>query len=96
MALKKDKQKVIGEELSDEKLATMLETFISSGLNEYDLIVRCYRHFRPHDFERVLDMMSAKQLEINPANALGQPFVEYLATHANGEPYVEAIKKRLQ
>lgn len=95
MALKKDKQKVIGEELSDERILETLSAFIASGLNDFDLIVRAYRHFRLHDFERFLDALNARALPLNPSNAANKDIVTYLNEHANGKAYAQAVQSRV-
>ncbi|WP_257253619.1 MULTISPECIES: PA4642 family protein [unclassified Endozoicomonas] len=91
--MKKDKQKVIGEELSDERIKELLTLEPPAGVDRaLHILTRAYRALRAGDFERFLHFYSETGLEINPVTPEGRTFLSVLETHHHASPYIQALK----
>ncbi|CAM3549395.1 PA4642 family protein [Parendozoicomonas haliclonae] len=91
--MKKDKQKVIGEELSDERLQSLLELEAEKGVDpDYFILMRAYRALRSHDFERFLTFFIEKGLKIDNKGPEGKTLAEEIAEHQHGEEYLTALQ----
>lgn len=91
--MKKDKQKVIGEVLNDDRLKELLGLQPPAGEDKaLHILTRAYRALRADDFERFLRFYSETGLSLNPADASGNSFLSTLSQHRHAQPYVEALK----
>ncbi|WP_062268433.1 PA4642 family protein [Endozoicomonas arenosclerae] len=91
--MKKDKQKVIGEVLSDERIKELLTLQAPAGEDKaLHILTRAYRALRADDFERFLRFYSETGLEINPVTSEGGSFLSTLEKHQHASPYVQALK----
>jgi hypothetical protein len=92
MALKKDKQKVIGETLSDERIVSLLADLRATGCNDHELVLRGYRALRAHDFKRFINLMKVEGLKTDMARPDGRTPAEIIAEQAYSTEYLEALK----
>ncbi|WP_422134794.1 MULTISPECIES: PA4642 family protein [unclassified Endozoicomonas] len=91
--MKKDKQKVIGEVLNDERIKELLTLQAPAGEDRaLHILTRAYRALRVEDFERFLHFYSETSLEINPVTPEGGTFLSLLETHHHAAPYAQALK----
>ncbi|MBU2707206.1 PA4642 family protein [Zooshikella marina] len=92
--MKKDKQKVIGETLSDDRLKTLLEARPADDTPVgYYILLRAYQSLREDDFARFLDFFVKAGYDINVKNQSGEAFLSLLCQHTEAAPYVEAMEK---
>ncbi len=91
--MRKDKQKVIGEPMTDEQVAAFLQArpYGDESL-ELHVLTRAYRGLRPDDFRRFLDMFKAEGLDLNARDAEGCSFLDLLSQHAQAEDYIAAMQ----
>ncbi|RRJ83699.1 PA4642 family protein [Aestuariirhabdus litorea] len=88
----KDKQKVIGEELTDERIKGLLELRNEQGaVDDFHLLTRAYRALRAGDFERFIQFYCAEGHDINARDARGQSFLSVLDSHDQAVPYREIL-----
>ncbi len=93
MALKKDKQKIIGEELTDERIAGFLDIQAPAGIDaDFHVLEKAYRGLRGPDFKRFLAVFSAANRNINATNIQGKTLLALAQSHRNSAEYVEALK----
>ncbi|BDX18854.1 MAG: hypothetical protein CMK85_09340 [Pseudomonadales bacterium] len=92
--MRKDKQKVIGEPMTDEQVAVFLNArpYNSDESVELHLLVRAYRGLRVEDFERFLVMFKAAGHDLNAVGADGRTFLAIVREHAQAEDYVAALE----
>ena len=91
--MKKDKQKVIGEELSDERLKQLLTLDTEEGINrDYFILMRAYRALRSHDFARFLPFFQEAGLNLKAPGPDGIPLSEEMAAHQQSTEYLEALQ----
>ncbi|MTI14804.1 PA4642 family protein [Sansalvadorimonas verongulae] len=90
--MKKDKQKVIGEELSDKRIKDLLNLSPETGVNrDYFILMKGYRALRSHDFERFIGFFKEAGLDINAKGPDGLTLKEEMAEHAQATPYLEVL-----
>lgn len=91
--VRKDKQKVIGEPMSDEQVAAFMQARPYAGESvELHILTRAYRGLRAHDFARFLQLFQAEGYDLNATDADGQSFLQQISGHSQSEDYVEALK----
>ncbi|KEQ18821.1 PA4642 family protein [Endozoicomonas numazuensis] len=91
--MKKDKQKVIGEVLNDERIKELLTLQPPMGEDRaLHILTRAYRALRADDFERFLRFYTETGLAINPATPEGGSFLSTLEQHQHASPYIQALK----
>jgi hypothetical protein len=91
--MRKDKQKVIGEEVSDESIKLFLEPEPADDTpRSLHKLIKAYRGLRVDDFERFLGFFVEAGLDLNAKDANGQDFVDLIADQRQAEPYVKLIK----
>lgn len=95
--LKKDKKKVIGEDMTDAQIAHFINYSPASPNDETDFLTiqSAYRGLRLHDFERFLTGFVARGGNLEAKDRHGQTMLEHIATHAKGADYLTAIKNKL-
>lgn len=92
--MRKDKQKVIGEPMTDEQIAAFLSARPYAGESvEQHVLTRAYRGLRAHDFERFLEMFKAEGFDLDAPDAQGNSFLQNIREHAQAEDYVAALER---
>ncbi|MGH1487441.1 MAG: PA4642 family protein [Cellvibrionaceae bacterium] len=95
MALKKDKQKVLGEVFDDERIKTFLDYEAYGDANpDYHLLEKAYRGMKADNFTTFLDFFIAEGHDINAKNQQGNSFFQTIEKHRPAEDYIEAMKAR--
>lgn len=91
--MRKDKQKVIGEPMSDEQVAAFLgaRPYADESVEQH-ILTRAYRGLRIEDFERFLMMFKAEGYDINATDREGKTFLDTVRQHSRGEEYVAALE----
>lgn len=91
--MKKDKKKVIGEDLSDERLKELLSLHPPAGENRaFHILTRAYRFLREDDFSRFIRFYAETDLPLNPEDRLGNRFFDILSQHQHAAPYLKTLK----
>lgn len=95
MTLKKDKQKVLGEVFTDERVKGFLEV-INVGDTDPDFTVleRAYRGMNIGNFVTFVKFFCEEGKNINCVNKDGQTFLQVIAKHRLATPYVAALKSQ--
>lgn len=92
--MRKDKQKVIGEPMTDEQIAAFLGARPYAGESvEQHILTRAYRGLRAQDFERFIQMFKAEGFDLNAPDAQGRSFLQNIREHAQAEDYVAALER---
>jgi len=90
----KDKQKVIGEELDEAKVARFLEMQPVGDENaDFHILTKAYRGLPQEYFDQFLAMFTAKGHDINASDLQGRTLLQIAAEHANQTGYVDILKK---
>lgn len=92
--MRKDKEKVIGEPMTDEQVAAFLSARPYAGESvEQHILTRAYRGLRAHDFERFIAMFQSEGFDLNAVDAQGKTFLQNIREHAQAEDYIAALER---
>lgn len=92
MALKKDKQKVLGETFDDERVKGFLEITPIDGLNtDFLLLERAYRSMKADNFATFVGFFVDAGHDLNASNKEGQSLLSITQQHAHSEAYSSAL-----
>ncbi len=93
MSLRKDKEKVLGEIFTDEKIKVFFDYIPPADVNaDYHLLEKAYRGMRGENFSSFLHMFIAEGRDINAIGPEGKTLLQVIETHRNGEEYAIALK----
>ncbi len=88
MALKKDKQKVLGEVFSDERVKGFLELQPPGGVDaDFHVLEKAYRGMNIENFETFVKFFVEQGRNINAPGVDGRTLLEQVKTHRLGEEY---------
>ena len=96
MALKKDKQKVLGEILDDERIMHFLDYQAPKGVDaDFHVLEKAYRGMGVENFKTFLNFFTAAKRNIHATNPDGQSLLDIASTHRHADDYVTALKEHL-
>lgn len=94
MALKKDKQKVLGEHFDDERIKSFLLFEAPTGTDaDFHILEKAYRGMIAENFATFTQFFIEAGKNINAANPQGQTVLEIAKQHRHGGDYVDALVK---
>lgn len=94
MSLKKDKQKVLGESFSDERIKGFLNTSSYGGLPaDYCALEKAYRGMIAENFASFVGFFKEAGRDLNTLNSDGLTFLQVVKTHRNSEEYVNILEQ---
>jgi len=94
--MRKDKQKVIGEPISDEQIKSYLNLTLADNTPlDFYRLVKAYRGLRADDFARFVHFFVANGGNLQAANQDGQTFIAQISGHKKAAPYLATIKNHL-
>ncbi len=92
MALKKDKQQVIGEVFDEDRLRTFLDVQAPAGVDpDYHVLERAYRGMGAENFATFVGLFTAAGRNLEARNTAGQTLAEVIAEHRRAAPYLQAL-----
>jgi len=93
MALKKDKQKVLGEVFDDQRIKTFLQFEAPEDVNpDFHLLEKAYRGMKVENFDTFLGFFKEQGHNINATNPNGKTLLSIASEHPHGHEYVDALK----
>lgn len=96
MALKKDKQKILGEVFDDERIKAFLEYVPPEGVDgDFHVLEKAYRGMRDENFFTFLKFFTQAGRNINAVNPQGRTILEIVSSHRHAEDYITALKEYL-
>lgn len=94
MSLRKDKEKVLGEIFTEEKIKTFFNYTAPAGVNaDYHLLEKAYRGMRGENFETFIQLFLQEGRDINAVGPEGKTLLQTIKTHRNGEEYAQTLEK---
>ncbi len=92
--MKKDKKKVIGEELSDDRLKMLLTLQPPKGESrDHHILLRAYRHLRSDDFARFVPFFLEAGFDLSATDDSGSTLKAIISKHSNAQPYLEVLNQ---
>lgn len=91
--MRPDKKSVTDEVWDDQRVLSFLTPLPRQGRDEPDftLLVNAYRGMRPDDFARFVGFFTGAGHDLDARNEAGQTFIEYIASHRLGAPFVDIV-----
>lgn len=94
MALKKDKEKVLGEVFDDERIKTFLNHEAYGSTNpDFHLLEKAYRGMKADNFSTFLTFFLEASHDINAKNIGGQTFLSTIESHTQASAYITALRQ---
>lgn len=93
--LKKDKEKVIGVALDEDKVKAFLDykPYGEEENADFHILTKAYRGLPPNEFERFVAIYKEAGHELNPVNAAGTSFVDSIKVNTLQQEYVEIMNQ---
>ncbi|MDV2079614.1 PA4642 family protein [Marinobacter xestospongiae] len=90
-----EQPKVIGEELSDERIRGFLDLspYDSQDNADFFVLIRAYQALREGDFERLVAFFVDAGRDLNARNREGQTILDHIAEHRRSAAYVASLKQ---
>ena len=94
MALRKDKQKVIGEVFDDDRIRAFLDLQPPAGVDaDFHVLEKAYRGMNAENFATFLGFFIAAGRNVQARNHEGQTLLEIITCHQRAEDYIAALNK---
>lgn len=93
MALKKDKQKVLGEVFDEARVKSFLNVPARPDVNQdYDILEKAYRGMKAENFETFVNFFKEEGRDLNAKNPAGQTFLQVISEHKLAADYIDILK----
>lgn len=93
MALKKDKQKVLGEVFDDERIKTFLDIQPYGDMNaDFHVLEKAYRGMKAENFETFVKFFIEANRDINATGEDGKTLLTIVNEHRLGDDYSAILK----
>lgn len=93
MALRKDKQKVLGEVFDDQRIRTFLDFQPPEGVDaDFHVLEKAYRGMKVENFVTFLQFFREAGRDIQARNPQGQTLLDIISSHQPAEDYIAALK----
>jgi hypothetical protein len=93
MALKKDKQKVVGEFFDEARIQEFLNYEAPEGVNkDFHLLERAYRGMLAENFVTFLQFFQSDGGDINAKNTEGNTLLDLVQQHRAFQEFTDALK----
>lgn len=94
MSLRKDKQKVIGENFDDERIKSFLDLKPAMAIDpDYHVLEKAYRGMKSDNFATFIHFFTQDGRNINAVNEQGQTFLSVITDHRHAEPYISILRE---
>lgn len=91
--MRKDKQKVVGEDIGDDQIRLFLEVEPADATPpSLHKLIKAYRGLRLGDFERFVRFFVEVGYDLDSRDAQGRDFVALIQDQRQAEPYIEIIQ----
>jgi hypothetical protein len=93
MALRKDKQKVIGEVFDDDRIRSFLNFEPPEGVDpDFHVLEKAYRGMKVENFTTFLGFFLENGHNLKATNPQGQTLLDIMSKHQHASDYVKAFK----
>lgn len=94
MAERKDKQKVIGEPMTDEQIKVFLDFPPEEGENpDFHVLLKAYRALRAEDFERFVTFFQEQGRDLKATDSQGRTLLEIVRGHGKSDEFVAILER---
>ncbi len=91
--MRKDKQKVLDEVLTDEQIRGFLAANPPAHFAaDHNCVIKAYRGLVARDFSRFVEMFVAEGRDLNALNEFGETVLDVVASHESCAEYAEILR----
>lgn len=95
-AMKKDKEKVLDEVWTEERVKSFLNLEPAEGIeHDFHVLVSAYRNMRLENFTEFLAFFKQAGRNFQATSPEGETLLDILKQHRKGAPYREALEQYL-
>ncbi len=95
MALKKDKEKVIGEVFDDERIKSFLTFQPPHGVDpDYHVLEKAYRGMKAENFDTFIRFFLEEGRDINARNPDGKTLLQVIKNHRTAGDFAAILEKQ--
>ncbi len=92
--MRKDKEKVIDEVWTDDRVRSFLNVVSHDEVQEdFHMLLKAYQSMRDSDFEKFVGYFSAEGRNINARNPEGESVADIVRQHRRSTNYVEILER---
>lgn len=92
MALKKDKEKVLDEVWTEERVKSFLDIQTAENVNaDFHVLLKAYQSMRLENFEEFVGFFVAEGRDINAKGPDGMTVLDIVSQHRNSIDYVDVL-----
>lgn len=94
MALKKDKQKVLGEFFDEDRIRGFLEGQAPEGINlDFHILERAYRGMQAENFATFIQFFVESGRDLDAKNPGGKSLLNLIDKHSSFGEYADILRK---
>ena len=97
-----DKEKVIDEQWTDERIRSFLNTeppsqtgVVAPGDPDYYVLLRAYQAMRVEDFKKFLDFFVSDGGNVEATGPQGRTLIDYIQNHRKAQSFISALKSKI-
>ena len=91
--MRKDKEKVLDEVWTEDRVRSFLEVrTYDGGSEDFHMLLKAYQSMRESDFELFVSFFLAEKRNINATDKDGRSVLDVIATHRHGTEYADILK----
>jgi len=91
--VKKDKEKVLDEVWTEDRVKSFLEIRPHDGGNEdFHMLLKAYQSMRASDFELFVTFFREENRDINATGREGRTVLEIVGEHRHGADYADILR----
>ena len=91
--MKKDKQKVLDEVWTEDRVRSFLDSKSYDGTDEnFHMLLKAYQSMRASDFELFVGFFLEQGRDVNATDKAGRTVLEIIDTHRHGGPYADILR----
>ena len=92
--MRKDKEKVLDEVWTDERIRSFLQLRSYDAVNEdFHMLLKAYQSMRAEDFGKFVQYFVAAGRELNTTNPAGQTVLSIIREHRRSVAYVDILRE---
>ena len=93
--MKKDKQKVLDEVWTEERIRDFLAVEPADNVDkDFHMLLKAYQSMRAEDFEIFVTLFCGEGRDINATDASGRSVLSYVREHRNSEDYAGILQAK--
>ena len=91
--MKKDKQKVLDEVWTEDRVRSFLDSKSYDGTDEnFHMLLKAYQSMRASDFELFVGFFVEQERDLDATDKAGRTVLQVVSGHRHGGPYADILR----